>query len=116
VARHEELRDEIDRVRSALNILETGMAGGDDTSEAARDLGLAVDNLRRSVWAVLTTKHSGDYDGFLGRIRLRRAREICEEVLAELYAGTITVDTPGLFLFHEALRDVMQIAGGGNHE
>jgi hypothetical protein len=104
MATSHELQQGIEQVRNAIAALDidAGQAG----SEGARDLGIALDNLRRTFWAVLTTKHSGDFDNFLARIRLRRATEICEGVLADLYAGAVTSDSPGLFYFHAALTDV----------
>jgi hypothetical protein len=74
--------------------------------EAVRDLGLAVGNVRRSTWAVLTSAHSDNYENFLARLRVRRATETCEEVLSDLYADTVPATAPGLDLFQAALREL----------
>ncbi len=108
----EELREQMDRVRSILNILQADASAGQHPAEGARDLGKAVDDLRRTVWAVLTARHSGDYDSYLARIRVRRATESCEEVLAELYAGTLTPDTPGLFTLYAAISEILGLQRG----
>lgn len=104
MADQQELREVIDRVRSALHILEGDAA--QHSSEAAHDLKRSVDDLRRGVWAILTTRHSGNYEDFLARIRVRRATESCEDVLAELYAETLTADTPGLFSLYATLSEL----------
>lgn len=106
MATSQDLAASIAQVRGALDVLDARGIGEERRSEIARDLGVAVDNLRRTVWAVLTTKHSGDIESFLARIRMRRATEICEEALADLYAGTVSLETPGLFEFHLALTDL----------
>ena len=113
MAADSDLSASIAQVRGALSVLDAKGIGEEQRSEIARDLGVAVDNLRRTVWAVLTTKHSGDFESFLARIRMRRAREICDEALADLYAGTVPVETPGLFEFHMALSDLARSMEGG---
>jgi len=105
----EDLRKGVDQIRKALNAFDAGL--GDRPAEGVRDLGLAVDDLRRSVWAVLTTRHSGNYEDFLARIRVRRARECCEDVLADLHAETVTRDTPGLPVLHATLRELAKLGG-----
>jgi len=112
VKTHEQLREQTDRVRSVLNILEADLGADQHSAEGARDLGHAVDDLRRTVWAVLTARHSGDYDSYLARIRVRRAAESCEDVLAELYAGTLLAETPGLFTLYAALSEILGLQSG----
>jgi len=106
---NEELKRGIGQIRKALDLLDAFKGARESSSEGVRDLGLAVDNLRRGVWAVLTTRHSGNYDDFLARIRVRRATECCEDVLADLHAETVTKNTPGLDVFHATLRQVQHL-------
>lgn len=103
---NDELRQGIDEIKSALNILDADLTPGGRPLEGVRDLGLAVDNIRRNVWAVLKAEHSGDYHGYLGKTRVRRATETCEDVLSDLYAETIAPNTPGLEVFHATLREL----------
>ena len=107
---HEDLKKGIQHIRKALDVLESKV--DDRPSEGVRDLGLAVDDLRRGVWATLTSRHSGNYQDFLARIRIRRATECCEEVLADLHAETVTLNTPGLPVFHATLKELIKLAGG----
>jgi hypothetical protein len=64
--------------------------------EAKQHIGLAVDDLRRSLWAVLTTAHAADSDVYLSEVRVRRASEICSEILADLYADGLSAQAPGI--------------------
>ncbi len=105
----EKLRTEIDQLRSAVKAVDAGVATGDPSPEALQDLGLAVDSLRKSLWAGLTSKHSGDYVAFLGRIRVRRAIETCEDVLADLYAETLPPNIPGFEVFSATLGELAEL-------
>jgi hypothetical protein len=96
-ATSEEIRQRIADVRRALEALLTAQQQGSvHPSEALRDLARAVDEIRRSVWAVLSALHSGDFPAYLGQVRVARATDACSEVLTELYAAAIPAHTPGL--------------------
>ncbi|UCD23815.1 MAG: hypothetical protein JSW51_12380 [Gemmatimonadota bacterium] len=109
---NEDLKKGIQHIRKALDVLEAKAGQADRPSEGVRDLGLAVDDLRRGVWATLTSRHSGNYQDFLARIRVRRATESCEEILADLHAETVTANTPGLPVLHATLKELVKLAGG----
>ena len=111
---NEELGKGLDELRSALNIIDGEIALGQPPAEAVQALERAVDNVRTSVWAVLNADHSGDYQSFLGRIRVHRATETCEDVLADLYAETLPPDTPWLELFHATLRELSRMWKAAN--
>ncbi len=103
---NDNLRQGMDQLRSALNIMESDISMGAPPAEGLRDLGQAVDNVRKSAWAVLTAEHSGDYQGFLAKIRVRRAIELSQDVLTDLYADTITRDMPGLIVLAATLQEL----------
>lgn len=109
----DEIRRHIDAVRSALNVLDASPGAANHPSEGLRDLAQAVDNLRSSIWAVLEGEHAGDYDGFLARVRVSRATGLFEEVLSDLYAGTLTPVAPGIEVFRTALRELKSAWAGG---
>jgi hypothetical protein len=105
-----ELRDGLAELRATLDALDQRGGSTQQAVEELRLLGLAVDNLRNNLWAILTARYTKDYEGFLARIRVRRASETCEDVLADLYAETITPNMPGLDVFHATLREIDVIA------
>jgi hypothetical protein len=105
----QDLQIGIDEIRRALTKFDAGLSFGEHPSEGVRDVGLAVDNLRRSTWAVLTTRHSGDYDAYLARIRIERATDACEDLLSDLYAEAVAPNMPGLKTFHAVLESLVKI-------
>lgn len=109
-----DLRQGMDQLRSALNVIESGMSVGAPPAEGLRDLGQAVDSVRKSAWAVLTAEHAGDYQGFLAKIRVRRAIELCQDVLTDLYAKTVTHDMPGLVVFAATLQELSTALRGAD--
>ena len=102
----DELRRGLNELRWVLNVVETEVEAAEPSEEAVRALAEAVDGVRNNVWAALTAEHADDYDQYLAKVRVRRAREICEDVLADLYAETIPSNTPGLEVFGATLREL----------
>jgi len=94
------LRLQLDKLKAVLSVVDSNVALGLTPSEDMRDLQQAIDGLRANVWVILKAGHQEQEQAFVNRMRVRRARETCEEVLADLYAGTLTADTPGLTIFH----------------
>ncbi len=100
-----ELRRALDELRGALGVLESDLALDDAPQAAVQDLAQAVTGIRGSVWEFLKAEHADDYDRYLGKIQLRRAIEILEDVLSDLYADTLAPNTPGLRAFQSALQE-----------
>lgn len=110
----EELRKTIQGLRSALSGIEDTTSLEELPEEGLRDLGLAVDNVRKSVWSTLSAEYADDFPGFLAKIRVRRANEICQDVLSDLYAETLPPNTSGLELFGATLRELSRACKGEN--
>ena len=103
-----EMQLRLAEVRTALELLEVSRAPGDELSEGVRDLALMVDQLRQSIWAVLTAEFAGDLAGFVGRIRVRRANALLKGVLADVHAGAMPRNMPGLTEFRDTLEKLTQ--------
>lgn len=101
-----EMREAFADLRTALDQLEVGAGGSKHPGEKIAALSGAVDTLRTKVWAHLTTHQAGDLDRYLGQIRVQRATEACEDLLADLYAEALAPGTPGLDLFRGVLREL----------
>lgn len=99
----------IEELRDVLSVAESFLALDQMPPERVKNLGHAVDNLRTSVWVALRARHAGEQDELLARMRVRRAIDTCDEVLADLYAGTLTASTPGFFVFHATLQELSQV-------
>ena len=87
----EELRISISRLRRALETTEKP----DADNEVPDDVGLSVDDLRRSLWGALTTTFATDAEEYLVAMRVRRASEMLQDLLADLYTGTLSMRAPG---------------------
>jgi hypothetical protein len=98
-----DVQERLAKVRTALEMLEATGPPGDELSEGIKDLALMVDQLRQSVWAVLTAEFAGDLAGYIGRIRVRRANTLLNGVLADIDAGAVSRNMPGLTDFSAAL-------------
>lgn len=98
------LQQRLAEVRTALELFEVGGPPGEELSEAIRDLSWTVDQLRQSIWAVLTAEFAGDLAGFLGRIRVRRANMLLKGVLADMYAEAVPRNMPGIPEFRDTLK------------
>lgn len=96
------LEDEIRVLRSALDQVDRTVDAG-VPRETIKALGDTVDSLRAKVWAYLTTHQAGALDRYMGEVRVKRAAEACEDVLAELYADALPSGTPGLELLRATL-------------
>ena len=80
----ETLRQHIAQLRQQLTTVDAQLARSGDNAEGLEDLKAAVDNLRTSVWAVLSASRTSNYPGFIARFRLRRSLDILKQVLSDL--------------------------------
>ena len=105
--RNEELlQTSLDGWRSKLAIIDAEMAPGHPPAEVLRAIEQAVSAVRRDIWVLLTARHAHDIQSYTSKIRIRRATQMCEEVLADLHAETLPPNTPGLEVFHATLREL----------
>lgn len=87
----EQLRISISRLRRALEATEKP----DADNEVPNDIGLSVDDLRRSLWGVLTTTFTTDAEEYLVTMRVRRASEMLQDLLTDLSTGALSMRAPG---------------------
>jgi hypothetical protein len=78
------LVSQIAQLRSQLTLVDAQLAKSEGAPEGLEDLKTAVDNVRTSVWAVLSASRSHNYPGFIARFRLRRCIDILKAVQADL--------------------------------
>jgi hypothetical protein len=83
------LAAEVANLYATLQALESRVGSGEVASEGLAEFKSAVDDLRLRLWALMSAGTANDYRVFQERFRLRRTREICEGVAAELRAGTL---------------------------
>ncbi len=103
------LQTSLDGLRSKLDIIDAEMARGHPPAEALTAVEQAVSAVRRDIWVLLTAQHAHDIQSYTSKIRVRRAREMCEDVLADLHAETLPPNTPGLEVFRATLRNLSKV-------
>ena len=75
------LSDQVDKLMGTLETIEGRLAGGEVPREGLEDLKRAVDNIRHTVWALLSAAESSDdYEVVIARFRLNRTAELCQQV------------------------------------
>ena len=82
-------QDPLHGIRASLQSIEARLQRGALPPEGLADLKSAIDDARLRVWAALSAAGAPDAEDVLLRFRLRRAVEICTNVLRDLEAETL---------------------------
>lgn len=98
-------RDPLLAIRSTLQSIERRLQRADVPPDGLADLKSAIDDTRLRVWAALSASRAADAEAVLLRFRLRRATEICSNVLRDLHTETLGQHQRELI----ELRDVAQL-------
>jgi hypothetical protein len=85
------LRVSVTQLRGVIESIPTS----EPSEKVPEAVGLAVDDLRRSLWGALTTSFAGDATDYLVAMRIRRANEMLRDVLADLHTGDMSMHSPG---------------------
>ncbi len=101
----ETLKEQVDNLKSTLQAIEGELAQREVPREGLEDLKRAVDNIRRTVWALITAAEAPDeYVIVLARLRLNRAMELCQQVVLDINASFIPIDSAELRRFHVTMK------------
>ncbi|HJR51558.1 MAG TPA: hypothetical protein VJ794_10655 [Gemmatimonadales bacterium] len=98
------LASEVANLQAILQALEARVASGEVPGEGLAEFKSSVDDLRLRLWGMMSAGTANDYRAFQEWFRVRRTREICEGVAAELRAGTLSRR-------HEELGPLAEAAG-----
>jgi hypothetical protein len=101
-----ELQDHLARLRAVLTVMDTNLELGLVRNEGVQDLQKAIDSLRANVWVMLTAWHRTQAQAFVSAMRVRRARETCQEVLEDLNTDALNAETPGYPVFLATIREL----------
>ncbi|HSM17897.1 MAG TPA: hypothetical protein VK845_13000 [Gemmatimonadales bacterium] len=101
-----ELAQRVQDLKNALTSIETEVKGGKTRPEGLEDLKAVVDNVRLSLWAILSSAQADDYEAFIGAFRLRRATDICQQVLADIRAGNMNGASPEFVEFKGTVEEL----------
>ena len=101
----ETLKEQVDNLKSTLQTIEGELAQREVPLEGLEDLKKAIDGIRTTVWALLTAAESPDeYEIVLARFRLNCAMELCQQVVLDINASFIPIDSAELRRFHVTMK------------
>ena len=98
------LSAQIQQLRQELDELEAKLRGQSTPLALLEDLKASVDQIRTTLWAAITA--GGDVyaiNAVIVKTRMNRARDMCRQIMLDIDASEITVDTPELGPFWDAL-------------
>lgn len=83
------LAEQLTSLNHTLQSIETRLASGEVTREGVQDFKTSIDEFRLRVWGLLSAGNADDATAFLERFRLRRAKEMCRALAADLDSGAL---------------------------
>jgi hypothetical protein len=95
--------DHVASLNRSLQAIEARFARGEIPPESLQAFKSSVDDFRLRVWGVLSATRADDGRAFQERFRIRRAKEICRGVGADLRTGVLSRQ-------HSELPDLAQVA------
>ena len=96
------MAERIGRLKRMLQELEAEISHGDSPTDIVQDFKNAVDDVRTSVWALMTTTDGSEgYRSILAQLRCARITEMMERVVLDLETGDLPVGTHSFLLFRE---------------
>ncbi len=99
------------RLTMVLDDLERRLGSGDMPETALEDLKSKLDEVRTGVLAFVTTVDPADYEQHARRYRLRRAGQICQNVLSGVAEGSIGPLTRGFDQFMSVAEETRRMLG-----
>ena len=90
-----DLRDLIVELRDVLGGIEGKLEEGEHSSTALEEFKSSLDSARTVLLAVIGSTEAGEGEGVVQHFRLRRAAQVCQNVLFGLLDGTVQRSTPG---------------------
>ena len=99
------------RLRMVLDDLESKLVSGDLPETVLEDLKSKLDEVRTGVLAFITTVDPADYEAHARRYRLRRASQICQNVLSGMADGSIGPLTRGFDQFMSVAEETRRMLG-----
>lgn len=102
------LLEEVSKLRKALDDIESRLAAGNVPLPAVEDFKMAVDHIRITLWAMLTTPKEQEFEvsAVIAKFRLKRAEDICKQVSIDIDSNDLTIDSPELQQFYTVLKNL----------
>lgn len=81
--------EELAGLNRMLQSIEGRLASGEVTRDGMHGFKTSIDEFRLRVWGLLSAGNADDATAFLERFRLRRAKDMCRALAADLDSGTL---------------------------
>ena len=104
--------EQVATLQAALQAIEKRMSQGQLPGGALLEFKSSVDDLRLRLWGLLSAGSANDYRAFQETFRLRRAREICRGLEADLQTGAMSPRNEELAGLAAAAADLARAIGG----
>jgi hypothetical protein len=88
------LSKDVSALRAMLTSIDGHLQRAGSAPEGLEDLKGAIDNLRTSVWAILSAGRSSNYKVSVERFRLRRATDVFRGLIKQIDAGEVIAMHP----------------------
>jgi len=104
------LLEEIRQLKSSLEELEkrlSEVAESELPAPVLEDFKKSVDHVRLTLWVIISAMHGKkeDMSSTVARFRVRRTRDLCQQLVADINAGKTTSRTPELPLLQSTLKE-----------
>lgn len=104
------LLEEIRQLKSSLEELEkrlSEVAEGDLPAPVLEDFKKSVDHVRLTLWVIISAMHGKKEEmaSTVARFRVRRTKDLCQQLVADINGGKTTARTPELPMLQSTLKE-----------
>lgn len=105
----QKLGEQVQQLKQALEEIEKRLAGDEVPVAVLEDFKSAVDHIRTTVWALMSSPQGNQYEvaPHIARLRLQRAAGMFRQISSDIDTSEITVDSPELKEFHTSLKGLL---------
>lgn len=109
---HANIGAQVADLTDALTAIESSLARSDTPVTGLDELKDAIDDIRWTLIGIITASHSEDYDGSIGRLRIKRTSDLCRNLVADVIDGTVTPGKEGFERCYSAVATLHRRLGG----
>jgi hypothetical protein len=103
-----DLRNLIVELRTVLGGIEAKLAAEDQNSRVLEEFKSNLDSARTVLLAIIGSTEAGQGEGVVQHFRLRRASQVCQNVLFGVLDGTVGPTTPGFAQMQETVNETLE--------
>ncbi len=106
----EKIVEQVQQLKQALVEIEQRLSASEVPVAVLEDFKMAVDHTRMTVWALLSSNPSAQYEVSeqLARFRVKRANEMFKHIRSDIDTSELTIDSPELQEFYGALKETAE--------